>query len=77
MDPRDEQDMLWEALKELWPENAPTTTLDEDIKKLQVTRIREALHCFEFNMTHAANSLGIGRTNLIAKCKKLEKELSY
>ena len=50
--------------------------LDEELRKLEARRIVEALNTHEFNRTKTAESLGIGRTNLLAKCKRLEIELA-
>ncbi len=70
-----EQDHLWEALNEAFPNNEPIS-LDEELRKLEASRIVEALNNHEFNRTKTAESLGIGRTNLLAKCKRLEIELA-
>jgi len=39
---------------------------------LEASRITSALEKFNYNRTHAANDLGIGRTLLIHKIKKYE-----
>lgn len=70
-----EQDHLWEALNDAFPNNDPIP-LDEELRKLEARRIVEALNTHEFNRTKTAESLGIGRTNLLAKCKRLEIELA-
>ena len=70
-----EQDHLWEALTDAFPNNDPIP-LDEELRKLEARRIVEALYFHQFNRTKTAESLGIGRTNLLAKCKRLEIELA-
>ena len=44
-------------------------SLPEELKVIEIRRIKLALEQ-EKNHTHAAKSLGIGRTNLLAKMKK-------
>tara|TARA_B100000035_G_scaffold311615_1_gene321481 strand:- start:1164 stop:1493 length:330 start_codon:yes stop_codon:yes gene_type:complete len=81
IDYQTEQDALWESLNELFNEktaianelleiNAYGNDLPTTIEKLEQTSIRNALTKFEGNVTHSANALGLGRTNLIAKMRK-------
>jgi len=46
--------------------------LAEEVMMLEASRITSALEKFNYNRTHAANDLGIGRTLLIHKIKKYE-----
>ena len=71
VDPKVEQDMLWEALS-IFVNYQTSTTLPSEIETIEIERIKSALFAFEGNKTRAAKSLGIGRTNLIAKIKKYD-----
>lgn len=73
---RIEQDHLWDALCTIFPQpyHKPVT-LEEELRNLEQARIVEALNNHDFNRTKTAQALGIGRTNLLAKCKRLEIEL--
>ena len=53
------------TITQLVGDDLPTT-----IEKLEQNSIRNALTKFEGNVTHSANALGLGRTNLIAKMRK-------
>jgi transcriptional regulator with PAS, ATPase and Fis domain len=68
---RTEQDWIWEQL-EYFNDVNPVEGLADEVVKLEVVRIREALDQCNYNRTHAAKSLGIGRTLLIHKIKKYE-----
>tara|TARA_B100001287_G_scaffold273715_1_gene277694 strand:- start:17163 stop:17453 length:291 start_codon:yes stop_codon:yes gene_type:complete len=72
IDPKTEQDMLWEALSIFDNYQTSPTTLPNEIETIEIDRIKSALSAFEGNKTRAAKSLGIGRTNLIAKIKKYD-----
>lgn len=71
-----EQDYIWEQL-EFFDKPHKEVGLPEEVAHIEKTRISEALEQFADNRTHAAKSLGIGRTLLIHKIKKyeLDKEL--
>tara|TARA_B100001287_G_C22679842_1_gene529728 strand:- start:1351 stop:1569 length:219 start_codon:yes stop_codon:yes gene_type:complete len=65
-----EQDDFFEAFDEIWPVGEIVQeSLPEELKVIEIKRIKLALEQ-EKNHTHAAKSLGIGRTNLLAKMKK-------
>ena len=68
---RTEQDWIWEQL-EYFNDVNPVEGHADEVVKLEVVRIREALDQCNYNRTHAAKSLGIGRTLLIHKIKKYE-----
>lgn len=64
-----EQDALWQAAGEL--EFAiHIDNLPEAISELEQSNIVTALEKHQGNKTKAAEELGIGRTNLIAKIRK-------
>ncbi len=67
-----EQEWLWEQL-DFFDQDEPIGLLDE-IAILEEQRIREALKEYNYNRTHAARNLGIGRTLLIHKIKKYDIE---
>ena len=85
-EPLSEQDYIWESLKcledlvQIKDELAELTavaqsTVDEGnlkntIDLLEQKAIEKSLELHKGNITHSAKSLGIGRTNLIAKMKK-------
>jgi len=70
MDNKKEQDEFFEAFDEIWPVGEVVQeSLPQELKVIEIKRIKLALEQ-EKNHTHAAKSLGIGRTNLIAKMKK-------
>tara|TARA_B100000927_G_scaffold205023_2_gene166399 strand:- start:394 stop:657 length:264 start_codon:yes stop_codon:yes gene_type:complete len=52
--------------------NKPNANLPEILENIEIEHITEALERYAGNRTKAANSLGIGRTNLIKKLKKYE-----
>jgi|TARA_B100001094_G_scaffold19804_1_gene16859 transcriptional regulator with PAS, ATPase and Fis domain len=73
---RIEQDHLWDQLCIIFPQpHDESLTLEEELRTLEQARIVEALNNHDFNRTKTAQALGIGRTNLLAKCKRLEIEL--
>jgi len=69
----EEQDTFFE-LFDTWTEPLPVPEeycLDNDIDNFIIDKIKEALIEHNGNQTIASNHLGIKRTTLIAKCKKL------
>ena len=52
--------------------NKPNANLPKILENIEIEHITEALERYAGNRTKAANSLGIGRTNLIKKLKKYE-----
>tara|TARA_B110000240_G_scaffold120975_1_gene135195 strand:+ start:752 stop:1006 length:255 start_codon:yes stop_codon:yes gene_type:complete len=70
---RQESDYLWEAVSVLWPEkDLPIEiSLTDEVDSFEIKKIEHALGSCDYNRTHAARALGIGRTTLLAKCKKL------
>ena len=67
---REEQDALYAvntAMRELDLEH----TLPSKLEKMEKDAIQNALYEYDGNQTLAARKLGIGRTCLIAKMKKL------
>ena len=64
-----EQQYLWESLS-FFDEFSRKTPLPEQVEHLERTSITDALYEHKGNRSKAAASLGIGRTNLIAKLKK-------
>ena len=70
MDNKKEQDEFFEAFDEIWPVGEVVQeSLPQELKVIEIKRIKLALEQ-EKNHTHAAKSLVIGRTNLLAKMKK-------
>ena len=70
MDNKKEQDEVFEMFDKIWPVGETMQeSLPEELKVIEIRRIKLALEQ-EKNHTHAARSLGIGRTNLLAKLKK-------
>ena len=69
----EEQDTFFE-LFDTWSEALPVPEeycLDNDIDNFIIDKIKEALIEHNGNQTKASKRLGIKRTTLIAKCKKL------
>ena len=69
----EEQDTFFE-LFDTWSEPLPVPEeycLDNDIDNFIIDKIKEALREHNGNQTKASECLGIKRTTLIAKCKKL------
>lgn len=80
-----EQDYLWNQLNEIFDgytvidnqlvevDNISNdNNLPQTIQKLEIQSIKNALRAYDGNVTHSANALGIGRTNMIAKMKKYD-----
>ena len=70
-----EQEEFNQAFDELWgpiTHHINPVTLPEEIADLERKRIILALDSNDGNRTRAADQLGLGRTNLIAKLKKYE-----
>ena len=70
---QEEQDTFFE-LFDTWSEPLPVPEeycLDDDVEDFIIDRIKEALIEHNGNQTKASKRLGIKRTTLIAKCKKL------
>jgi transcriptional regulator with PAS, ATPase and Fis domain len=68
-----EQEAMFELFDE-WTEALPVPEeycLDDDIDNFIIDKIKEALIEHNGNQTKASERLGIKRTTLIAKCKKL------
>jgi transcriptional regulator with PAS, ATPase and Fis domain len=72
---KEEQDALWEAIDEIGQEICVIRTLPEEVSLIELKAIHTALHNHNGNRTKAAEELGIGRTNLIAKIKKYKLAL--
>lgn len=78
----EEQDALWHALDDCFPMQGELDpmiidTLPQKIQEIEIKAILNALEINNFNRTKTAYSLGLGRTNLIAKCRKYEIHLPY
>ena len=73
MEEESEQDALWRLTGEL--EFRSIDNLPEAISQLEKDNIVQALEKHTGNRTKAAEDLGIGRTNLIAKIKKYKIKL--
>ena len=69
---KNEQDGLWEALGEAFPETNLQTNLNNEVAQLEIERISEALREHDGNQTKAAKALDLGRVTFIAKEKKYE-----
>ena len=70
---QEEQDTFFE-LFDTWTEPLPVPEeycLDNDVEDFIIDKIKEALIEHNGNQTKASERLGIKRTTLIAKCKKL------
>ena len=71
IDPKFEQDAwydVWQELERNYKEHNPSLT--DELRELEIIRIKDALREAEGNNTYAANILKIGRTTLLAKMKK-------
>ena len=69
----EEQNTFFEMF-DTWTEALPVPEdycLDDDIDNFIIDKIKEALIEHNGNQTKASKRLGIKRTTLIAKCKKL------
>tara|TARA_B100001057_G_C22572840_1_gene841868 strand:- start:440 stop:733 length:294 start_codon:yes stop_codon:yes gene_type:complete len=79
-----EQDYLWDTLDELFPNTTSDiypfseeeSSLDKELKEKETYMIIDALTACNYNQTHTAKMLNVGRTNLIARCKRLGISLS-
>ena len=69
---KNEQDGLWEALGEAFPETNLQTNLNNEVAQREIERISEALREHDGNQTKAAKALDLGRVTFIAKAKKYE-----
>ncbi|MDB4378575.1 hypothetical protein N9Z41_02265 [bacterium] len=66
-----EQDAIWDML-DFFNNEVEYLGLADEVARIEESRIREALVACGQNRTHAAKSLGIGRTLLLHKIKKYE-----
>ena len=69
MNYKEEQDLLWESL-DFFDDMVGKTPLPDQVEALERNNLEDALIEFNGNRSKAAESLGIGRTNLIAKIRK-------
>ena len=74
MEEESEQDALWRMTSDL-DFRYPIENLPEAVSQLEKDNIVQALEKHTGNRTKAAEDLGIGRTNLIAKIKKYKIKL--
>ena len=76
MDYKTEQDLIWDALDDAFPDADTSTVYNTDLnaqlETLERSCIQNALDAVDGNQTKAADMLNIGRTCLIAKMKKYE-----
>jgi transcriptional regulator with PAS, ATPase and Fis domain len=74
MDYKTEQDLIWDALDDAFPDADTSTVYNTDLnaqlETLERGCIQNALDTVGGNQTKAADMLNIGRTCLIAKMKK-------
>lgn len=71
---QEEQDTFFDLFDE-WSESLPVPKeycLDNDIEDFIIDKVKDALMQENWNQTKASRRLGIKRTTLIAKCKKLK-----
>ena len=71
---QEEQDTFFELFDE-WSESLPVPhkyCLDNDVEDFIIDKVKDALMQENWNQTKASKRLGIKRTTLIAKCKKLK-----
>ena len=69
----EEQDTFFEFF-DTWTEPLPVPEeycLDNDVEDFIIDKVKDALIQENWNQTKASERLGIKRTTLIAKCKKL------
>jgi transcriptional regulator with PAS, ATPase and Fis domain len=66
---QNEQQALWDAL-DYFDRPIEETGLVQELERLEIDRITDALDANEGNRSRAARKLGIGRTLLIHKIKK-------
>lgn len=80
-DYKTEQDFIWDSLDDLFPNTTSDIypqdkfSIEKELKYQEAEMLRGALEAVRYNQTHAARRLGIGRTNLIARCKRLGIDL--
>lgn len=70
---QEEQDTFFDLFDE-WSESLPVPDeycLDNDVEDFIIDKVKDALIQENWNQTKASKRLGIKRTTLIAKCKKL------
>ena len=70
----EEQNTFFELFDE-WSEPLPVPEkycLDNDVEDFIIDKVKDALIQENWNQTKASKRLGIKRTTLIAKCKKLK-----
>lgn len=70
-----EQDTFFELFDEWNTEPLPVPDeycLDNDVEDFIIDKVKDALIQENWNQTKASRRLGIKRTTLIAKCKKLK-----
>ena len=73
VDNKTEQDILWDALDDAFPNNIKLQiNLMDEVADLERDRISSALSKYDGNQTKAARSLNLGRVTFIAKAKKYE-----
>jgi len=71
---QEEQDTFFD-LFDTWTEALPVPKeycLDNDVEEFIIDKVKDALIQENWNQTKASKRLGIKRTTLIAKCKKLK-----
>lgn len=71
---QEEQDTFFELFDEWDTQPLPVPEdycLDNDVEDFIIDKIKDALMEYNGNQTKASERLGIKRTTLIAKCKKL------
>lgn len=71
---QEEQDTFFEMF-DTWTEALPVPKeycLDNDVEDFIIDKVKDALMQENWNQTKASKRLGIKRTTLIAKCKKLK-----
>jgi len=78
MSEKTEQDYLWDSLDEIfnttidiYPSKFDDTSLEAELRDKETNMVVEALEACDYNQTHTASLLKVGRTNLIARCKRL------
>ncbi len=70
-----EQDYIWDTLDEIFPNTTSdiyaSKSLDDELRTREYEMVLDALTYHDYNQTRAARALAIGRTNFIARCKRL------
>jgi DNA-binding NtrC family response regulator len=69
---KEEQDIIWDTLDELWPLPTEQIDLPNEVEKFMIDKIKDALIECNYNRTHTAKKLGIKRETLLAKLKKFK-----